>query len=51
LVPGDILHPHQYDLAEYVAMLTRRGVEVQTQLLKKKEKIFNYYILVGKKNV
>jgi 2-polyprenyl-3-methyl-5-hydroxy-6-metoxy-1,4-benzoquinol methylase len=51
LVPGDILHPHQYDLAEYVAMLARRGVEVQTQLLKKKENIFNYYILVGKKNV
>jgi 2-polyprenyl-6-hydroxyphenyl methylase/3-demethylubiquinone-9 3-methyltransferase len=51
LVPGDILHPHQYDLAEYVAMLARRGVEVQTQLLKKKETIFNYYILVGKKNV
>jgi SAM-dependent methyltransferase len=49
LLPGDILHPHQYDLDEYVAMLTKRGVEIQTKILKKEEKIFNYYILVGRK--
>jgi 2-polyprenyl-3-methyl-5-hydroxy-6-metoxy-1,4-benzoquinol methylase len=49
LVPGDILHPHQYDLNEYVEMLTKRGVQIESKILKKQENIFNYYILVGKK--
>jgi 2-polyprenyl-6-hydroxyphenyl methylase/3-demethylubiquinone-9 3-methyltransferase len=49
LVPGDILHPHQYDLNEYVEMLAKRGVKIESKILKKEENIFNYYILVGKK--
>jgi 2-polyprenyl-3-methyl-5-hydroxy-6-metoxy-1,4-benzoquinol methylase len=51
LVPWDILHPHQYDLSEYEAILMRRGVVVEKRVLKKTELIFNYYVLVGKKNV
>ena len=49
-LPGDILHPHQYDLAEYMAMLTERGCRIERVILKKHEFIFNYYVLVATKN-
>lgn len=49
-LPGDILHPHQYDLAEYKAMLTERGCTIDSVILKKPEFIFNYYVLVATKN-
>jgi 2-polyprenyl-6-hydroxyphenyl methylase/3-demethylubiquinone-9 3-methyltransferase len=45
-IPGDILHPHQYDLAEYSAMLTSRGCTIKNTILYRKELIFNYYIVV-----
>jgi 2-polyprenyl-3-methyl-5-hydroxy-6-metoxy-1,4-benzoquinol methylase len=45
-LPGDILHPHQFDLAEYSDMLTSRGCRIERTLLKKSEFIFNYYVLV-----
>ena len=48
-LPGDILHPHQFDLREYTEMLTSRGCTLEKEILKKKEFIFNYYILVLKK--
>ncbi len=48
--PADILHPHQYDLAEYEQMLTLPGCTLlQTELIKK-EFLFNHYILVAQKN-
>lgn len=48
--PADILHPHQYDLAEYEHMLTRLGCTIlQTELIKK-EFLFNHYILVAGKH-
>jgi len=49
LLPGDILHPHQYDLKEYEDMLTKRGCSLSKSLLYKKEFFFNYYVLVVKK--
>ena len=49
-LPGDILHPHQYDLAEYKAMLTDRSCVIDNVILKKHEFIFNYYVLVATKN-
>ena len=48
-LPGDVLHPHQFDLAEYSAMLTSRGCRIERTLLKKVEFIFNYYVLVATK--
>ncbi len=48
-LPGDILHPHQFDLAEYSNMLTSRGCRIERTLLKKAEFIFNYYVLVATK--
>ena len=49
LLPGDILHPHQYDLAEYQKMLTDRGCSIEQSILYDKEFFFDYYILVVKK--
>jgi 2-polyprenyl-6-hydroxyphenyl methylase/3-demethylubiquinone-9 3-methyltransferase len=49
LAPADILHPHQFDLEEYRAMLTAQGFQIQKKVLIKKEAIFNYYLLVAKK--
>jgi 2-polyprenyl-3-methyl-5-hydroxy-6-metoxy-1,4-benzoquinol methylase len=49
LLPGDILHPHQYDLEEYQKMLTDRGFKIEKSLLKDKQFFFNYYVLVAKK--
>jgi 2-polyprenyl-3-methyl-5-hydroxy-6-metoxy-1,4-benzoquinol methylase len=48
-LPGDILHPHQFDLTEYSNMLTSRGCRIERTLLKKSEFIFNYYVLVATK--
>lgn len=47
--PGDILHPHQFDLQEYTAMLTARSCRIDKTLLIKKEFIFDYYVLVATK--
>jgi 2-polyprenyl-3-methyl-5-hydroxy-6-metoxy-1,4-benzoquinol methylase len=48
-MPGDILHPHQYNLKEYSEMLTNRGCIIENSLLYKKDFIFNYFILVARK--
>ncbi len=47
-IPGDILHPHQFDLPEYQLMLTRRGFRIDKCLLIKQERIFNYWLIVAK---
>ena len=49
LIPGDILHPHQYDLVEYQQMLTKRGCEVSHCQLIKKNWLFDHYVLVARK--
>ncbi len=51
LLPGDILHPHQYDLSEYEEMLKQRGCEIESTLLIDEARIFNYYTLIAKKVV
>ncbi len=48
LVPGDILHPHQYDLPEYQAMLLSRDFSIEQTVLLKKEWIFNYYLICAR---
>jgi 2-polyprenyl-6-hydroxyphenyl methylase/3-demethylubiquinone-9 3-methyltransferase len=50
LVPGDILHPHQYDLKEYNKFLTSRGCEILKTVLIKKEFFFSHYVVVGRKH-
>jgi len=46
-IPGDILHPHQYDLEEYEKMLTDRDCTIQKTELVKREFFFNYFMLVA----
>ncbi|BDS12511.1 class I SAM-dependent methyltransferase [Aureispira anguillae] len=48
-IPGDILHPHQYDLAEYETMLTNRGGKILKTIHKTKAFFFDYYVLVVEK--
>ena len=49
LLPGDILHPHQFNLPEYEEMLTQRGLKIVRRELIKSEFFFDYYALVCKK--
>lgn len=50
LIPGDILHPHQYDLEEYKAMLTDRNCTILQCEQIKSEFFFNHYLIVAQKN-
>ena len=46
LLPGDALHPHQYDLREYENMLTKRGFEVVASIPYKSGRVFDYCVLI-----
>lgn len=46
LLPGDILHPHQFDVKEYTKMMTDRGCKFEQSILTDETFIFNHYILV-----
>lgn len=48
LIPGDILHPHQYDLKEYKQFLAERQLTVSKTTLVKKEFFFNHYLILAK---
>ncbi|RZK43541.1 MAG: class I SAM-dependent methyltransferase [Pedobacter sp.] len=50
LQPGDILHPHQYDLNEYQQMLIQLNCTILQTVLIKKEFLFNHYVIVARKN-
>jgi len=47
LIPGDILHPHQYDLEEYCDFMTARGCNILKKQLVKREFFFSHYVVVG----
>lgn len=49
LVPGDILHPHQYDLKEYEEMLAVRGIQTEAPRQIKQEFFFDHYLQWGRK--
>lgn len=46
LLPGDILHPHQYNLQEYQQMIEKRGGRIIKTLQKGRGFFFDYYVLV-----
>lgn len=48
-LPGDALHPHQYDKTEYSKMLEKRGFTITNEVLIKSEFIFDYWALVARK--
>jgi 2-polyprenyl-6-hydroxyphenyl methylase/3-demethylubiquinone-9 3-methyltransferase len=47
LIPGDVLHPHQYDLQEYKSFLEKRGLKILKTELLKQEFLFGHWVLVG----
>jgi 2-polyprenyl-3-methyl-5-hydroxy-6-metoxy-1,4-benzoquinol methylase len=44
-LPGDILHPHQYSLEDYIGMLSSNGLEIEQVKKLKSGLIFSYYLL------
>lgn len=46
-IPGDVLHPHQYNLGEYKTMLEEQGLQVEKTVLLKQEFFFNHYLIVA----
>lgn len=50
-LPGDILHPHQYDLTEYIEMTSESGLAVQKTILYKKEFFFDYHIIIAQMEI
>jgi hypothetical protein len=49
LIPGDILHPHQYDLKEYSSVFGKQKLCDRTSVCIKQEFFFNHYVLVARK--
>lgn len=45
-IPGDVLHPQQHDLQDYIKMLEERGCNIVKKVNLKPGRIFDYYILV-----
>lgn len=48
-LPLDILHPHQYDLNEYISMAENAGLSCKKSVLIKSAFLFDYYALVLEK--
>ena len=48
-IPGDVLHPHQHGLEDYVKMLKQRGCKVVKTVCLKSGRIFDYVGLVVEK--
>lgn len=49
LLPGDILHPHQYNLKEYEQMIESAGWKIENTIEMDTAFIFNYYVIVANK--
>jgi 2-polyprenyl-6-hydroxyphenyl methylase/3-demethylubiquinone-9 3-methyltransferase len=49
LIPGDALHPHQYDILEYKKMLIDRGYQIEHTINLKQQFFFDYYVLIVQK--
>jgi 2-polyprenyl-6-hydroxyphenyl methylase/3-demethylubiquinone-9 3-methyltransferase len=47
LLPGDILHPHQYNLAEYQSKIEAEGWKIKQSVKMDSAFIFNYYVLTA----
>ncbi len=47
----DILHPHQYDLKEYIDMLVNKNCKIIDVIRIKKHFIFSHYMIVAKPKV
>lgn len=50
LLPGDALHPHQYDRREYAQFLKDRGYRMERELVLRREFIFEYCLWVARRD-
>jgi len=48
-LPGDVLHPHQYDAQDYCTMFLQQGLTLLRSKTLKKGLIFDYYLMVFEK--
>lgn len=51
IIPGDVLHPQQDDLADYVHLLEKSGLVLEKKLVLKQGWIFNYAAIKAKKRM
>ena len=51
IIPGDILHPHQFDLNEYQNFFEKHEMKIVKMELLKQEFFFNHYLLVAQKKM
>lgn len=49
MIPGDVLHPQQDELADYVHLLEKLGLDIEKTLVLKQGWIFNYVVIKAKK--
>ena len=49
MIPGDILHPHQYNLEEYIDLFEKCGIKTLRTICLKKEFVFDYHVVIGEK--
>lgn len=49
-LPGDILHPHQYNLSEYQKQIQNSGWKIEQTVQMDSAFIFNYYVIVATRN-
>ena len=49
LIPGDVLHPHQFDLEKYQELFKKQGITIHTSIRLKQGRIFDYWIFIGEK--
>ncbi|MFN8276357.1 MAG: class I SAM-dependent methyltransferase [Chitinophagales bacterium] len=47
MIPGDALHPHQCDEAEYRALLERHGIKIEKSMETERNFFFRHVVLVG----
>jgi len=45
LIPGDILHPHQYNIDEYKSFVNNAGFQISSSKKVKSESIFGYWVI------
>ena len=45
LIPGDILHPHQYNIEEYKSFINNAGFQISSAKKVKSENIFGYWVI------
>ncbi len=43
-IPGDVLHPHQLDLADYERLFQKHGMAVVNKVLYREEFLFDYWV-------